>query len=315
VAGDVMLARLTRTGKLDQAFSDDGVEMSDFGTSYDNATDLALQPDGFVVVVGASGAGFPASGVPGDAFVARYRPDGTPDPTFGASGRVVLGRAASDAYLDAQAVALLPDGSILVGGNAGVTQRDGNAAAIALLRPNGTPDTRLGPLGISYPGLGDGVLYDLVRDRRSGRVYIAGTVRTETGPEFFLMALSPDLSRDDSFGEFGVVRSSLSGTSGEFATTAVVDGKGRVLLAGTTLRSSTPKSMGSFAVARFLDTGQVDNGFGHRGWVRTSFARGWSVARAVLLQRGRLLAVGNKASTELWSTGSVITLARYRLGG
>jgi uncharacterized delta-60 repeat protein len=314
---DVVLVRLTRTGRLDRSFAGDGVQVADFGSSFERATDVAVQPDGGVVLIGSIGTIFPASGTVGDGFVARYRRDGSVDAQFGDGGRVILRRPRDDGYLDAQGLELLDDGAILVGGNSGVVHRDTNVATVALLRLDGSPDPRLGPEGIAYPGLGNGIVRDLVVDHRSGRIYLAGSAVPSSGggAEFFLLALRPDLARDESFGEFGVARSSLPGGSEDSANTAVVDGRGRIVLAGTALSSTTPKPRGSFALARFLPTGTLDRAFRRRGWVRTSFDRGWNVARALLRQpRGRLLAVGSNASNELGETAPAITLARYRIG-
>ncbi|MEA2361611.1 MAG: hypothetical protein QOD71_756 [Thermoleophilaceae bacterium] len=313
---DLLVVRLTRSGKLDGSFADSGVQTADFGSSYEGGADVAVQPDGSVVVAGSTGTTFPASGPVGEGFVARYRSNGSVDTQFGGGGTVIL-RGPAGGYFDAQALALLGDGSILVGGNSGVVSGDSNLAAVALLRSNGTPDPRLGPAGITYPGLGNGILRDLVLDRRSGRVYLAGSALSQRGGgvRFFLMALEPDLSRDESFGKFGAVESVMSGGAQGLANSAVVDGRGRILLGGTAFVSTSPRPRGSFALARFLPTGKLDKAFGHRGWVHTFFGKGWNVARALLLQsRRRLLAVGNNASAETTETGPAVTLARYRLG-
>jgi hypothetical protein len=64
--------------------------------------------------------------------VARWLPDGTPDPAFSGDGRFTL--QVGGAPSTADAVALQPDGKIVVAGVAGTD--------LALLRllPDGTPD-------------------------------------------------------------------------------------------------------------------------------------------------------------------------------
>ena len=71
---------------------------------------LALQPDGKIVVAGESSA----SGN-GDFALARYLPNGTLDPSFGGDGRV-LTDFGSGSYDGASALALQPDGKIVVAG-------------------------------------------------------------------------------------------------------------------------------------------------------------------------------------------------------
>jgi uncharacterized delta-60 repeat protein len=62
---DFALARYNPDGSLDASFSGDGKVVTDFGGSQ-SARDLALQPDGKLVVAG-------------DGVIARYNPDGTLD--------------------------------------------------------------------------------------------------------------------------------------------------------------------------------------------------------------------------------------------
>lgn len=68
------LARLHRDGSLDSTFGEGGKVTVNFTGGYDIARDVAVQPDGRIVVVGA---GF---------FVVRYSPQGNLDPTFGNGG-------------------------------------------------------------------------------------------------------------------------------------------------------------------------------------------------------------------------------------
>jgi uncharacterized delta-60 repeat protein len=72
-SGDFALARYNTDGSHDATFSDDGTQTTDFGGSdgaYDAAYDVALQPDGKIVAVGASTGGF---------ALARYQGGSGPD--------------------------------------------------------------------------------------------------------------------------------------------------------------------------------------------------------------------------------------------
>src|SRR5207245_943210 len=84
---DFALARYNPDGSLDPSFGSGGRVLTDFG-GYDEASALALQSDGKIVV-----AGF--SDVVGFGFaLARYNPDGSLDPSFGSGGRVLTGGVA-----------------------------------------------------------------------------------------------------------------------------------------------------------------------------------------------------------------------------
>src|SRR5918999_1066590 len=73
------------------------------------ATDVAVQPDGRIVVT-VEGSGSP---VPGNWLVLRYLPDGQLDTGFGAGGVTAINTGHTGA---AEALALQPDGKIVVTG-------------------------------------------------------------------------------------------------------------------------------------------------------------------------------------------------------
>src|SRR6185295_17327170 len=68
-------------GDLDASFGIGGKVTTDFSSDFDEAFDLAVQPDGKIIAGGQTGFG-PSSGFE----VARYTPDGTLDATFGSGG-------------------------------------------------------------------------------------------------------------------------------------------------------------------------------------------------------------------------------------
>ena len=110
---DFVVARLRRNGKLDRAFSRDGIKTVDFRGRSDGAQGLDVQRDGRIVVVGSSTVGVK----PGHARFAlvRLNPNGKLDRRFGKR----LTRPASGGA--ARAVLVQPDGRIVV---AGVAHRD-----------------------------------------------------------------------------------------------------------------------------------------------------------------------------------------------
>jgi uncharacterized delta-60 repeat protein len=124
VAGssDFALARYHTDGSLDTTFDTDGKVATAFG-SVDQATAVAVQPDGKIVAAGVA--------VLGSAFnefaLARYNTDGALDLTFDADGKVTTGfDSQSDTAL---AVILQPDGKIVAVGFA-------NSLNFALARYN-----------------------------------------------------------------------------------------------------------------------------------------------------------------------------------
>ena len=149
--GDFVVVRYTPDGSLDPSFGSGGVVVTDFGeragcscgSSDESASAVVVQPDGKIVVAGGSdkgGKGAVRSGNPlNDFALVRYEPNGRLDRSFGNGGIVVSYLA--DGWLDAQAVALQPNGAIVAaGGGAG-------SFVVARYRPDGRLDATFGDHG------------------------------------------------------------------------------------------------------------------------------------------------------------------------
>ena len=102
---DFVMARFLADGTLDPGFGDGGMVTTDIQPDQqEEALAVAVAPDGGIVVVGYSG--FDAT-----MALARYLPDGSLDPAFGAGG-IVGGSTPGMLY----AVAVQPDGRVVVAG-------------------------------------------------------------------------------------------------------------------------------------------------------------------------------------------------------
>jgi uncharacterized delta-60 repeat protein len=133
---------LAGPGQLDPTFGNGGKITLGFGGTVARATAVAVQPDGRIVVVGrAQTSSTPASA---DFAVVRFTPDGTLDPTFGAGGKVNTDFFGNED--GANAVALQPDGKIVVGGYA-IRASGGMTFALARYGANGQLDAAFGTGG------------------------------------------------------------------------------------------------------------------------------------------------------------------------
>jgi uncharacterized delta-60 repeat protein len=110
-ADNLALARYLPNGLIDPSFGDSGKVVVDAGSMVESIRGLALDPQGRLVA-----AGRPGGERRGDLLLARFRPDGRLDPTFGTtpSGLTVTDLGTAEEGLSAVAVA--PDGTILAGG-------------------------------------------------------------------------------------------------------------------------------------------------------------------------------------------------------
>lgn len=176
------VARLTPSGAPDHTFGSHGVTVL---PPYAAAWGMVLQPNGDTVVVGQGVSGWT------QAFVAaRLTPHGSLDSSFGNGGVVTL---PIGSWAVGQAVALQPDGQIVIGGNA-LSANGTPEAVVVRLNPNGSLDSSFASNGIlKFPG---GGLNAMTVDS-SGRIYLAGVGAT-------LMRLTPNGSVDTSFAANGL---------------------------------------------------------------------------------------------------------------
>jgi uncharacterized delta-60 repeat protein len=115
---DLIVVRVMPNGSLDDTFGDEGIVTVDFDGGRDVGHDLAIDAEGRIVVVGRARS----NGRYG-AAVLRLLPDGTPDETFGDSGKLLLHVGETSDRADA--VAIDGEGRIVVAGrsNDGVRRR------------------------------------------------------------------------------------------------------------------------------------------------------------------------------------------------
>src|SRR5262249_28006591 len=121
-------------GLLDPTFNSSGTET--FSTSQIKMVSTAVQPDGKIVAVGSV-----STFNHGDELaVVRLNPDGTPDKTFNGTGSEAL-----TVFPYGRAVAIQPDGKILIGGQAFGRSDE---YAVTRLNTNGSLDTTFGKRGV-----------------------------------------------------------------------------------------------------------------------------------------------------------------------
>jgi uncharacterized delta-60 repeat protein len=105
---DFAVVRYDASGALDPTFGTGGRVRTDFGGRFDEASAVAVQSDGRIVVAGSS-----SDATGSDMAVARYNSDGTLDTSFDGDGTALVdfGSEAS-----ARAVAVQPDGKVVLAG-------------------------------------------------------------------------------------------------------------------------------------------------------------------------------------------------------
>lgn len=170
---DFLLLRLEADGALDTGFGINGIITHDIDGYDDRIRDLALLPDGRIVVVGDSIA---TDEVTRRFTLMRFTLDGSVDPSFGVGGVTHIDLGGPTA--SAQALRIGPSGRIYVAGQVETgTGEDTRQAAVAVLRPDGTLDPAFGGTGITVFEFGLGPI-DQARaidiDPIAGRIAVGG---------------------------------------------------------------------------------------------------------------------------------------------
>lgn len=250
------LHALAQPGTLDPSFSTDGLQTTDVGVgTYDQAYALAVQPAGGIVLAGV--AGYEGAM---DFGVVRYLEDGTTDPAFGTNGRVALPVGEADDV--ARAIALQPDGRIVLGGYSYTGA--GIGFALARLNADGTPDTGFGDQGhVITLTPGDITLQArAVAVQDDGRILLAGG----GSAGFAIMRYTTTGEADTTFGDHGLVTIHFSNGNDQ-CTALAVQPDGNILLAGY----SNGLVSDSVALARLQPDGSLDGTFGTNGTLRTNY--------------------------------------------
>ena len=211
-----IVVRYLEDGTLDTSFSGDGIAGTPRSAHLWGAEDLAIQPNGRIVVVGAG-----QEGTKYEFAAARFLANGKRDRTFSDDGMVLT----QFDWGQARAVALQPDGKIVVAGF--------HSRGLALLRylPDGSLDRTFGDRG--RVGFWDDpapwAIFGLaVAIQSNGRIVAAGNY------DIFALGIArllPDGRLDTSFGGDGVVRTQVVGNEQAFSALALQPG-GKILAAG-----------------------------------------------------------------------------------
>ena len=266
-------------GAFDPTFGSGGVVLADLGGAARTAVyDVKTQPDGKVVAL-------EVDIVSNASYVLRFLPDGTPDPSFGQQGVATLPSA-----LHPYALALQPDGKVLVGGSVS----PGYFAVARLLatgeldqdfdgdsgNANGLVSTQMSAAG---PGYGHAITVD-----GKNRIVLAGTQNAATKSHFAIARYQPDGKLDQTFNGGGRLVDTTSGADQLWAVTTQDDG--RIVAAGDT--GAYPN--GDAVVGRYNENGGPDSMFNGG---RTQIAGGGEdTAVGVALQPGNQVLLAAKSN-------------------
>nr|MDQ4040910.1 hypothetical protein [Actinomycetota bacterium] len=274
------------------------------GPANDYAEDVALAPDGKVVVAGYT---IPDGGHTGSLAVARYESDGDLDPTFGTGGKAIVSLAPDGQFEQYWAVAVRGDGRVLVAGAVRFgTSDDPIQLAVARLTAGGQLDTTFGDQGVARALAGtssQGFHLALAPD---GGVVAAGFAVSSGAQVPLVVRLTAAGTPDSGFDGDGVL--TLPSSLGGLAGGVDVAGDGDVLV-GLWRNSIASRTWG---VARLTASGALDTSFGDGdGSVESTVASsdGGVIMEGLAIDSLGRVAVGGSAP------GSRPAVARYTASG
>lgn len=282
--------------RLDPTFNSVGFVTDTFGTNFNLASQVAVQPDGKIVITGAA-----------DQFslgLIRYNADGSRDATFGVGGKVA--DTIANISATASGLALLPDGKIVVTG-AQVTMGEGPSRVfyVARYNPNGSREWIVRRLGVPAPTCtqvhvcANQYMYaevSAVAIQPDGKIIAAGGAGFANTPlavdekfDFALVRVNADGTPDASFGPGGGIRHRMV-TDNDSITELALQPDGKIVAAGY----ATVSGNRQFAVARFNSDGSVDNTFDGDGRVIMQVLGGSEQAFDIKIQPdGKIVVAGD----------------------
>jgi uncharacterized delta-60 repeat protein len=285
-AEDMGVKRYLPNGTVDTAFGTGGFVRVDIAGRADDATTIAVQPDGKIVLGGS--ALVTAVGA-SDLALARLDASGVLDTGFGSGGKLTANIGGN--FDTAAAMALQADGAIVLVGRAASS---GGA----------TPDT--GVLRVSASGVVDLALkLPLTTDwdeatgvaiQSDGKIVLTLEARATGGLyQHALARLKVDGTLDETFGTLGVALAGFS-VGGDHAKVPVLLGDGRILTAGFSRGTTSQLSdFDDFLITRHLADGALDTSFGSGGKLVVDFFGASDGANALLLQPDGRAVVGGLA--------------------
>ena len=256
---DFFAVRLDAGGGV--AASSPGIPFDLVAGGDDLAVAVARAPGGKVVIAGTVEA---APGVSGLGVVRLDAATLALDGTFGTGGVKLLGLPNRTHYTPD--VAVLADGSILVGFTFGDPNLTNHDFGVFKLLPDGMRDSSFGSSGFASVafdlGGGQADTFRALAVQPDGRIVLAGMAQWgPTDLDFAVARLLADGSPDTTFGPFGTgknfVAFDLDGNATDFAAAVSIALDGRIALAG--YASAAPVPLG--AVAMLYPTGNLDVSF------------------------------------------------------
>jgi uncharacterized delta-60 repeat protein len=300
-----LITRYTMDGAIDGTFGTGGVvkarsEANNSARGYG----MALQPDGKIVMAGWNWPGTI------DFCVMRFNADGSFDNSFGTDGKVTTPIGSGND--EGTNVAIQSDGKIVVTGSS--FNASGNTDYVVIRYTSaGAVDSTFGTNGIVTTDINS---YDIPEgiaiNSTTGAITIAGTSNSNysllgnhhTGNgDFTVVRYTSSGALDGSFGTGGIATFDISSGSADAAHSLAVQPDGKLIVAGTTVRTVNNKDV---VVVRLTTAGALDASFGTGGIAIENYdgVNSDDECRSVAVQSDGKIVIGGSVDAFPNTTGS-----------
>lgn len=294
--------RFTVNGNLDASFGNSGIARVSLGEYTSTGYAVGVQPDGSIVVAGTHAFAI---------AVVRFTADGILDPTFGTGGII----RESNLGEEANALAILPDGRILIGGSIkiGVLTPTIDDLDFVMYRytANGARDASFGAGGKVVSTIGGGP--DIIKAlavQPDGKIIAAGSVLSDNSDLAIVRYTESGQLDAGQFGSGGKLLVDFGGSRDQGVGVAV-DPNGYIVAAGT---SQLLNGGYDTILVRCEPDGDLDPGFGVGGKVRTDLGGETESTAGMALQPSFFLGAPNGykiITTGYWSGIQQFSTARF----
>lgn len=298
---DFGVARFNTDGSLDGTFGTGGLATIAFdvgGNKGDYATDVAIAPDGKIVVGGYAQIDYTGAT---DFAVARLTSTGQLDTTFAGSGKARTNFQLNGGTLNnARSLVVQPDGKVILAGESQRGSLGDYDFTVARFTADGILDDGFGTGGKAVIAFNrGGTNYDSARSvalQSDGKIVVGGYAQgTGSDADFAAARLNADGTPDGTFGNGGKATVGFNLGAGNFdaANSVAIAPDGKIVLAGRVQLNSAGNY--DFGVARLNANGTLDGSFAG-GQVVVPFdlgGNGGDNGRAVVVQPdGKVVVAG-----------------------
>lgn len=297
---DMKVVRYNANGTLDPTFDTDGIATLPIGAGTDIGQDVAIQPDGKILVAGRSDT--PPTFATSYA-IARFNANGSLDMSFGNNGVVI---PSGNGQNFPHQLALQADGKFvhlqtaIVNGNQVLVMRRYN--------PSGQVDEGFGAMGTVTTGIGLAIEFAAVALQADGKIVVSCSSFTNASSyDFSLIRYNNDGSFDDTFGTGGIVTTPIGpGATLDQAKALVIQPNGKIVVGGRSPNGSN----NNFVTVRYTRNGSVDPRWGVGGIAITDMGGPADGIHAMVIQPNGRVVVGGESDIGTPGTRK-FALARY----